>query len=128
VEAYLEAPERVAALVLVAPAIFAPSKAAKEGGSGEQEGKMQEGSTNDDSSQNMCSRIWGGFLELCMRIAGSVLKMIAAVRDLLRSLYLKALVAFLRSSLGVMLVSLCSCLEIIANFFINLILTRRCCC
>ncbi|GJN35733.1 hypothetical protein PR202_gb24536 [Eleusine coracana subsp. coracana] len=104
VEAYFEAPERVAALVLVAPAIFAPRQGVKESGSGEQEGRTQEGSTDENSSQNMFTRVWGGFLELCKHVAGLVLKMITAVRDVVRSLYLKALVALLRSSLGMMLI------------------------
>jgi hypothetical protein len=119
VETYFEAPERVAALVLVAPAIFAPRRGVKEGGSGEPERERQEGSTDQDSPQNVFSRIWGGFLDLCMRIAGLVSKMVTAVQDVFQSLCLKAVIAVLRSSLGIMLVSLCSCLMIIVlNFHI----------
>ncbi|RLN28106.1 hypothetical protein C2845_PM05G08970 [Panicum miliaceum] len=48
--------------------------------------------------------IWGGFLALCKHIAGLVSKMIMAIRGVAQALYVKALVAFLRSSLGAMLV------------------------
>jgi pimeloyl-ACP methyl ester carboxylesterase len=108
VDAYFEAPERVAALVLVAPAIFAPRKAVKEGQSGEEEGGQQaQRVPNDENSPpNLFARISGGFLELWKHVAGLVLKMITAIRDVVRSLCLKAVVAFLRSSLGVVLVSL----------------------
>jgi pimeloyl-ACP methyl ester carboxylesterase len=109
VDAYFEAPERVAALVLVAPAIFAPRKAVKEGQSGEEEegGQQTQSIPNDENSPpNLFARISGGFLELWKHIAGLVLKMITAIRDVVRSLCLKAVVAFLRSSLGVVLVSL----------------------
>ncbi|AQK84781.1 alpha/beta-Hydrolases superfamily protein [Zea mays] len=106
VDAYFEAPERVAALVLVAPAIFAPRKAVKEGQSGEEEGGQQaQRVPNDENSPpNLFARISGGFLELWKHVAGLVLKMITAIRDVVRSLCLKAVVAFLRSSLGVVLV------------------------
>ncbi|OEL35890.1 hypothetical protein BAE44_0003088 [Dichanthelium oligosanthes] len=104
VETYFEAPERVAALVLVAPAIFAPRKGVKDSATGEQEGEKQNVPNDENSPPNLFARIWGGFLELCKHIAGSVSKMIMAIREVVRSLYVKALVAFLRSSLGVMLV------------------------
>lgn len=104
VDAYFEAPERVAALVLVAPAIFAPRKTVKENKSGEQEGQTQKVPNDENSPPNLFARFWGGFLELWKHIAGPVLKMIAAIRNVVRSFYLKALVAFLRSSLGLMLV------------------------
>ncbi|TVU16916.1 hypothetical protein EJB05_32919, partial [Eragrostis curvula] len=104
VEAYFEAPERVAALVLVAPAIFAPRKGVKKSGSEEQEAQTQKGSTDENSPQSLFTKIWGGFLQLCMRIAGLVSKMVTSILDVVRSLYLKALVAFLRSTLGEMLI------------------------
>ncbi|XP_062180775.1 uncharacterized protein LOC133885136 isoform X2 [Phragmites australis] len=104
VDAYFEVPERVAALVLVAPAIFAPRKGLKESSLGEQKEQKQNVPSDENSPPNPFARIWGRFLELCKNIAGIVLKMITAIRDVVRSLYVKALVAVLRSSLGVMLV------------------------
>jgi pimeloyl-ACP methyl ester carboxylesterase len=107
VDAYFEAPERVAALVLVAPAIFAPRKVVKEDQAGEQEGQQTQNVPNDENSPpNLFARIWGGFLQLWKHIAGLVFKIITAIQGVVRSFCLKALVAFLRSSLGAALVSL----------------------
>jgi len=104
VDAYFEAPERVAALVLVAPAIFAPRKGVKDSETGEQEGRKQTVPNDENSPLNLFARIWGGFVALCKHIAGLVSKMIMAIRGVVQALYVKALVAFLRSSLGAMLV------------------------
>uniref|UniRef100_A0ACD5XPL4 Uncharacterized protein n=1 Tax=Avena sativa TaxID=4498 RepID=A0ACD5XPL4_AVESA len=106
VEAYFEAPERVAALVLVAPAIFAPArKADPDNGVGEQQGPEKD---FDDSNAppNLFARIWGGFLGMCMWLAGLVLKVAMAVQDVVRDLSCKVLVAFLRTSLAASLVRL----------------------
>jgi hypothetical protein len=103
VDAYFEAPERVAALVLVAPAIFAPRKGVKDSATGE-EGQKQNVPNDETSSPNLFASISGGFLKLFQHIAGLVSKMMMVIRDVLQSLYVKALVAFLRSSLGAMLV------------------------
>ncbi|WVZ97124.1 hypothetical protein U9M48_042680 [Paspalum notatum var. saurae] len=104
VDAYFEAPERVAALVLVAPAIFAPRKTVKENKPGEPDRQTQKVPNDGNLPPNLFARVWGGFLELWKHIAGFVLKMITVIRDLVRFLYLKALVAFLQSPLGVILV------------------------
>jgi pimeloyl-ACP methyl ester carboxylesterase len=115
VDAYFEAPERVAALVLVAPAIFAPRKGVKDRETGEPGGQKQSVPNDANSSLNLFARIREGFLALCKHIAGLVSKMIMAIRGVVQALYVKALVAFLRSSLGVMLVRICLYIELIAN-------------
>ncbi|KAF8725505.1 hypothetical protein HU200_020034 [Digitaria exilis] len=104
VDTYFEAPERVAALVLVAPAIFAPRKGVKDSATGEQEGQKQNVPNDESSPPNLFAGIWGGFLKLWKHIAGLVSKLIMGIKDIFRALYVKALVAFLRSSLGAMLV------------------------
>lgn len=109
VDAYFEAPERVAGLVLVAPAIFVPffrRKGVKKKDVGEQEGQKQKDSDDNKARPNPFVRIWREFLEICMRLAGLVLKMVMAVQDTVRALYCKAVVALLRSSFGKMLVRL----------------------
>ncbi|EEC67557.1 hypothetical protein OsI_34894 [Oryza sativa Indica Group] len=109
VEAYFEAPERVAALVLVAPAIFVPvfrRKGVKEYGVGEQEWQNKKDSNGSNLPTNPLNRIWGKFLELCLWIAGFLMNMIRAIVSIVRSLYCKAVVAVLRSSVGVRLVRL----------------------
>ncbi|KAI4991649.1 hypothetical protein ZWY2020_040035 [Hordeum vulgare] len=107
VEAYFEAPERVAALVLVAPAIFAPGfgrKGEKENSVGEQEGADKKDSDDNNATPNPFARIWRGFLGMCVWLAGPVLKLAMAVQDTVRALSRKLLVAFLRSSLAASLV------------------------
>uniref|UniRef100_J3N5K7 AB hydrolase-1 domain-containing protein n=1 Tax=Oryza brachyantha TaxID=4533 RepID=J3N5K7_ORYBR len=109
VDAYLEAPERVAALVLVAPAISVPvfkRKGVKEYGSAEQEWQKKNDSSGSNLPTNSFNRIREGFLELCLRTAGFLMNTISAIGGLIRSLYCKAAVAVLQSSLGVMLVRL----------------------
>ncbi|CAN6353314.1 unnamed protein product [Urochloa humidicola] len=104
VDAYFEAPERVAALVLVAPAIFAPRKGMKDSTTGEQEEQKQNVPKYEISPPpSLFARIWGGFVTLCKHIAGLLSKMMA-IKDVFQSLYVKALVAFLRSSFAAMLV------------------------
>lgn len=109
VDACLEAPERVAALVLVAPAIFAPGSGTK--GERREDGEEgQEKKDSDDDSNgpplNPFARIWRGFLGMCMWIAGLVLKVVMAVQDVVRALAVQALVALLRSPLGAIMVRL----------------------
>lgn len=107
VEAYFEAPERVAALVLVAPAIFAPSsKGEPNNGLGEQQGPEKKDSDDNSAPPNPFARIWGGFLGMCTWLAGLVLKVLMSVQDMIRDLSRKVLVALLRSSLAASLVRL----------------------
>ncbi|XP_047047948.1 dihydrolipoyllysine-residue acetyltransferase component of acetoin cleaving system-like [Lolium rigidum] len=107
VEAYFEAPERVAALVLVAPAIFAPSKKGNpDSGVGEQQGPEDKDSDDSSAPSNPFARIWTGFLGMFMWLAGLILKAAMAVQDMVSALSRKVLVAFLRSSLAAAMVRL----------------------
>lgn len=86
VETYFEAPERVAAMILVGPAIVAPlvsSKTIKENQA------VNEG--------NM-------FVKFSGYIAQAIMGLLKGVVDMISSLYKKALSAFLRTSLAAMLV------------------------
>ncbi|ESQ48953.1 hypothetical protein EUTSA_v10020632mg [Eutrema salsugineum] len=93
VDSYFEAPERVAALILVAPAIFAPRPVNTTGSPGDDRGK--KGPT---------SKFLGTLVELGKAIIGAISRAITGMTNMLSFLYKKALAAFLRSSLGVMLV------------------------
>lgn len=107
VEAYFEAPERVAALVLVAPAIFAPArKGNPENGVGEQQGLEKKDSDDGSAPSNPFARIWRGFLGMFMWLARLILKAAMAVQDMVSALSRKVLVAFLRSSLAAAMVRL----------------------
>ncbi|XP_072997427.1 uncharacterized protein [Typha latifolia] len=106
VNTYFEAPERIAALILVAPAILAPllpRKVVKESAmeKGEQ---RKEGSSSADVSENPFVGIWRGFLALFMRLARLAAGMLRGMTDMVGSLYNKALSAVLRSTIAVMLI------------------------
>lgn len=120
VNSYFEAPERVAALILVAPAIIAPlfvSKFAKGKQSlnieGKQLGKddqIQEDSSNSNFLENPFIRICKNLSKFSKYIVQAVMQMMKLATNMLNSLYKKALSAMLRSVIAVMLVK---------NFFQN---------
>ncbi|KFK38473.1 hypothetical protein AALP_AA3G117400 [Arabis alpina] len=91
-DSYFEAPERVAALILVAPAIFAPRSVNTTGAGDSQEKKGSR------------SKFLGTLVEFSKAIIGVISRAVTGMANMLSSLYKKALAAFLRSSLGVMLV------------------------
>lgn len=95
---YLEAPEKVAALILIAPAIIAPiiSKKVK---------KDTDTESDPVPLENPFIRVWRAFLEFCKRVASVVVGMFKRMGDMIGSVYNRALAAVLRSALAVMLVS-----------------------
>lgn len=106
VDSYFEAPERIAALILVAPAIFAPlaaKKKTKENNTG------KDNPTEGDGSDS--NRFWKSFMKLLgtlskltKYITQLIIQMVMGMTNMLNSFYKKALSAFLRSTLGVMLI------------------------
>ncbi|QCE15406.1 uncharacterized protein LOC114163073 isoform X2 [Vigna unguiculata] len=104
VNTYFEAPERVAALILVAPAIFAPltaPKIVKENQSRKDNQKKEE-----DSSirKNPILGLYKMMSKITKYIAEAITQMMKWTVDILNSLYRKFLSAILRSSLAIMLV------------------------
>ncbi|KAL2898003.1 putative hydrolase YugF [Bienertia sinuspersici] len=105
VEAYFEAPERVAALILVAPAIFAPVSAPKVG----QESQLDKDNQVEDSNTasdrpNIFVRFGQALSKLYSYIASAIVKMWNGMMNVISSLYKKALVAILRSAVAITLV------------------------
>jgi len=103
VNTYFEAPERVAALILVAPAIFAPlttPKTVKENQS------RRDSQMKEDSSirRNPILRLYKVMSKITKYIAEAITQMMKWTIDILNSLYRKLLSAILRSSLAIMLV------------------------
>ncbi|CAH8339405.1 unnamed protein product [Eruca vesicaria subsp. sativa] len=92
VDSYFEAPERVAALILIAPAIFAP-RPVSTSGSGDKPGE-----------KGPASKFLGTLVELSKVVIGAISRALTGMASMLSSLYKRALAAFLRSPLGVMLV------------------------
>ncbi|KAJ3680968.1 hypothetical protein LUZ60_015457 [Juncus effusus] len=116
VSTYLEAPERIAALILIAPAIFAPIFTKNP--------KSDPNKNEAIKPKNPLVRVWRVFLKLnlaviawrvilkfwrvflkfCMKIAGLVVSLWGKVRDMVGWVYKKVLGSLLRSALGVMLI------------------------
>ncbi|XP_057474193.1 uncharacterized protein LOC130762522 [Actinidia eriantha] len=90
VNTYFEAPERVAALVLVAPAILAPLIAPKV---------VKE----NQSKSNPFIRLCDILSKFSKHIVRAIIRLVKGMGEMLNSLYKKALSAVLRSAFAVML-------------------------
>ncbi|XP_047171895.1 2-hydroxy-6-oxononadienedioate/2-hydroxy-6-oxononatrienedioate hydrolase isoform X2 [Vigna umbellata] len=103
VNTYFEAPERVAALILVAPAIFAPLTAPKIVKENQSRNDNQR---KEDSSitKNPILVLYEMLSKITKYIAEAITQMMKWTVDILNSLYRKFLSAILRSSLAIMLV------------------------
>lgn len=108
VEAYFEAPDRIAALILVAPAIIAPpfqQKVVKENQFGADK-QSQRDASNSNVHVNPVIMFCRILSKLYRYIAQAISRLVKRVVGMLNSLYKKALSAFLRSAIAVMLVML----------------------
>lgn len=108
VNTYFEAPEKVAALILVAPAIVAPfimKKGEKGNGVGEEK-QMEDGDAKIGSQENPFIRILEAISKLYKFIAGFVFRILKGMRDMVGSISTKVLAMVLRSGLTLMLVRL----------------------
>lgn len=107
VDAYFEAPERVAALILVAPAILAPftmkKNSAKENKKGT-DNRTQGKSSASNVKGNVFLRLGSALSMLTIYIREAVMYLIKGMAGMINSLYQKALSAILRSTFGVILV------------------------
>nr|KAJ0184490.1 hypothetical protein LSAT_V11C900480880 [Lactuca sativa] len=94
-ETYFKAPERVAAMILVAPAIIAPSTSSKK-----VKANNQQESSNSDNPKTPFSNL----LNIVSNFSRFILNLFKGMVNMVNSLYKKALSAFLRSHIAVMLV------------------------
>ncbi|XP_058786648.1 uncharacterized protein LOC131661209 [Vicia villosa] len=104
VKTYFEAPERVAAIILIAPAIFAPlttPKVVKEN-QPRQDNEMKEDSGS--IRKNPFIELYTSLSKIIKNVAITITKMMKPMIDLLNSLYRKLLSAILLSSPAIMLV------------------------
>lgn len=107
VNAYFEAPERVAALILVAPAIVAPLIVHKEAVMGNPLGgdnQIQEDSSNSKSLGNPFVRLCNILARFSTLVSQAIMKMVKGMANMLNSFYKKLLSSILRSAFAVMLV------------------------
>lgn len=96
VEAYFEAPDRVAALILVAPAIIAPLSATKENKS-DKENQAQKSS---DEPQNLLSKLGQVLSKFYRYIANTIMHVLKGIMNVVSFVYTKAIVAILRSAIA----------------------------
>lgn len=106
VDAYFEAPERVAALILVAPAILAPftlKSVVKENQTGT--ANQTQGRSSDSKSKGtLFSRLGSVLSTLTKYITEAIMLVIKGMAGVINTLYQKSLSAILRSTVGVILV------------------------
>ncbi|KAK8994377.1 hypothetical protein V6N11_045469 [Hibiscus sabdariffa] len=96
VDAYFEAPELVAALILVAPAILASSAKPKP--------KVVETEGDKSDLPKPQFKFFKVLFKFIKYITQAIMQVIKGMTDMLNSLYKKALSSILRSAFGVMLV------------------------
>ncbi|KAL1533047.1 hypothetical protein AAHA92_32987 [Salvia divinorum] len=103
---YFEAPEHVAALILVAPAILAPfamKSAVKENQKGTD--NQNQGKSSDlNMTRNFLFRLGRVISGLTKYIIEAIMNVIKGMGGMIKSLYQKALSAILRSAFGVTLI------------------------
>ncbi|XP_010278940.1 PREDICTED: uncharacterized protein LOC104612964 isoform X2 [Nelumbo nucifera] len=106
VDTYFEAPERVAALILVAPAILAPYVLPKgvKGNQMRRENQNQDNRSSSNIIENSFIRIGRTLSKFFVYIAQGIMQMLKGMVDMISSVYKKALKAVLCSAFGVMLV------------------------
>ncbi|KAK1283242.1 hypothetical protein QJS10_CPB21g01779 [Acorus calamus] len=106
VNTYFESPERVAALILVAPAIAAPliSRNATKINQMGMETEVKDSDSDANTGKNPLIRVWKMVSYVYTYIAWAILRMLRGMTDMIVSLYKKALSAILRSAFAVMLV------------------------
>ncbi|KAL6123449.1 hypothetical protein ACLB2K_075971 [Fragaria x ananassa] len=105
VESYFEAPERVAALILVAPAIFAPiiiQKVVK--GSQPGTNDQTEGDSNSVDDGNPFVQFSKVLSKIARYISQAIMGLVKGMAVMLNSLYKRFLSALLRSTFAIMLV------------------------
>ncbi|XVE90935.1 hypothetical protein DITRI_Ditri20bG0115400 [Diplodiscus trichospermus] len=99
VDAYFEAPERIAALILIAPAILAPRAIPKP--------KVVETKEDRSDSNNLGKlrfKLFENLFKFIKYVTEAIMRMMKRMTDMLNSLYKKALSSILRSAFAVMLV------------------------
>lgn len=104
VNTYFEAPERVAALILIAPAIFAPLTTPKffQQNQSRQQNQMKE--DTNSVGKNPIVGLYKLLSKITKYIAVAITEMMKGMMDMLNSLYRKVVSAILRSPPAIMLV------------------------
>lgn len=103
---YFEAPERVAALILIAPAILAPRivKKVVEGNPWERNDQIERDRSDSFNLVKPFVKLYGILSLFTKYITQAILRVAKGMADMVNSLYKKLLSTVLRSAFGVMLV------------------------
>ncbi|XP_057982894.1 uncharacterized protein LOC131167879 isoform X1 [Malania oleifera] len=106
INSYFQAPERVAALVLVAPAILAPFSSHKDVDRNQVGGEttLQENSQNSNILGSSLIRFCKMLLKFSEYISQALMRLVKGMANRISFLYKKALLVVLRSRLAVILV------------------------
>ncbi|XP_075500220.1 uncharacterized protein LOC142538805 [Primulina tabacum] len=106
VDTYFEAPERVAALILVSPAIVAPffTRKVREDDQAGFDNSMKGNISNSTTPATLFLNLRKILLKFSKYIADTIVSMVKSIGIMVNSLYKKAVSSILRSSVGVMLV------------------------
>ncbi|KAF5736482.1 hypothetical protein HS088_TW14G00625 [Tripterygium wilfordii] len=106
VDSYFEAPEHVAALILVAPAILAPIgvRKAVDGNKSRADNESERDKANSSTLHKSFHKLFGSILKFTKYIAQAIMQMVKGMAYMFNSLYKKALAAILRSAFAVTLV------------------------
>ncbi|GMP69727.1 hypothetical protein CsSME_00028879 [Camellia sinensis var. sinensis] len=106
VDTYFEAPGRVAALILVAPAILAPliSRNVVKENQSRRDVQRQEDGSNLNIQRNPFIGLWNTVSTFSKYILQAVMRLVNGMGAMFNTLYKKALSAILRSALAVMLI------------------------
>ncbi|KAF3433240.1 hypothetical protein FNV43_RR24342 [Rhamnella rubrinervis] len=105
VNTYFEAPERVAALILVAPAIFAPLTSPKvvKGNQMGGERQLEEENSRANSPGNPFIQLYNVLSKFTKIIFDAIMGIVEGMSNMINSLYKKLLSSILRSAFAVML-------------------------
>lgn len=107
VNTYFEAPERVAALILVAPAILAPITAPKvlKGNQMGRESQLEEESLSPNGSGNPFIQLYNILSKFTKTIVDAITGLMKGMAVMINSLYKKFLSSILRSAFALTLVN-----------------------
>ncbi|KAL4190079.1 hypothetical protein AMTRI_Chr08g168640 [Amborella trichopoda] len=106
VNTYFEAPERIAALILVAPAILAPllpQKVVRKDQVGEEIQMVDDGFPSNNQ-ENLFSWIGKILSKLCSYVANTLMRLLRGMMDMVSGLFRNVLCAILRSRFALALV------------------------
>lgn len=103
VNTYFEAPERIAALILVAPAIFSPNPLRNQSQS-ETENQLEDEKDSSNNVKRLIVKIYNFISGIAKYFREALMCMVRGMGKMLTTVYKRVLLAILRSAIGLMLI------------------------